>query len=51
MTDIRRLDIVIVGEGRGAGIGVTSVADAVVEYDGRKASIVIPRPSNATPLQ
>ena len=47
MTHTRRFDIVIVGEGRGVGIDVTAVADAVVEYDGTKTSLVIPRRSEA----
>ena len=51
MTHTRRFDIVIVGEGRGVGIDVTAVADAVVEYDGTKTSLVIPSRSEAASQQ
>ena len=39
MTKSRRFHIVIVGEGRGTGVDITTDADATVEYDGTPQSI------------
>ena len=41
MTQSRRLNIVIVGEGKGTGIDISNNADAVVEYDGTEKSITL----------
>lgn len=39
MTKSRRFHIVIVGEGRGTGVDITTDADATIEYDGTPQSI------------